>query len=101
VQVGDLVQAGVGVTPPKMVGMPEPRYPSAARRMNKSADVEVRVLVDEAGRVVQSQPVGSRVGFGFDEAAMEAARRSTFRPAAKEGVRVKMWTIMRVSFRPQ
>lgn len=99
VQVGDLVSLGPGVQPPKMSGMPEPRYPAAARRMNKSADVEIRVLVDELGRVVQTQPM-AKVGFGFDEAAMEAARRSSFRPATKDGVRVKMWTVMRVSFRP-
>ncbi len=99
-RLGDLVQPGTGVLAPKMSGMPEPRYPAAARRMNKSADVEIRVLVDELGRVVQTQPVSGKVGFGFDEAAMEAARRSSFRPATKDGVRVKMWTVMRVSFRP-
>jgi protein TonB len=83
-----------------MVGMPEPRYPTAARRMNKSAEVSIRVLVDELGRVLQTQPLGAKVGFGFDDAAMEAARRSNFRPATKDGVRVKMWTVMRVAFRP-
>ncbi len=98
-QVGDLVSLGPGVQPPKMAGMPEPRYPAAARHMNKSADVEIRVLVDELGRVVQTQPMG-KVGYGFDEAALEAARHTSFRPATKDGVRVKMWTVMRVSFRP-
>jgi TonB family protein len=100
VQVGELVQSGPGVIAPKMSGMPEPRYPAAARRMNKSADVQIRVLVDELGRVVQTEPASGKVGFGFDEAAMEAARRSSYRPATKDGVRVKMWTVMRVSFRP-
>ncbi len=100
VQLGDLVQPGPGVVAPKMAGMPEPRYPSAARHMNKSADVQIRVLVDELGRVVQTQPVGAKVGFGFDEAAMEAARHSSYRPATKDGVRVKMWTVMRVAFKP-
>ena len=79
--------------------MPDPRYPAAARRMNKAAQVDLKVLVDERGNVIQAESLGGRVGFGFDEAAMEAARRSTFHPATKDGVRVKMWTMMRVTFR--
>jgi TonB family protein len=100
VKPGDLVQLGPGVVKPQVAGMPDPRYPAAARRMNKSAQVDLKVLVDERGNVVQAEPTGPRVGFGFDEAALEAARRSTFRPATKDSVRVKMWTMLRVTFRP-
>jgi protein TonB len=100
VKVGDLVQLGPGVVKPQISGMPEPRYPGPARRMNKSAQVDLKVLVDEKGNVIQAEPTGPRVGLGFDEAAIEAARRSTFRPATKDGVRVKMWTMLRVTFRP-
>jgi TonB family protein len=99
VKPGDLVQLGPGVVKPQVAGMPEPRYPAAARRMNRAAQVDLKVLVDEHGNVIQSEPSGGKVGFGFDEAAMEAARRSTFHPATKDGVRVKMWTMMRVTFR--
>jgi TonB family protein len=99
VKPGDLVQLGPGVVKPQVAGMPEPRYPAAARRMNRAAQVDLKVLVDERGNVLQTESTGSRVGFGFDEAAMEAARRSTFHPATKDGVRVKMWTMMRVTFR--
>jgi TonB family protein len=60
----------------------------------------MKVLVDERGNVVQAELTGPRVGFGFDEAAVEAARRATFRPATKDGVRVKMWTMLRLTFRP-
>ena len=100
VQVGDLVQAGPGVVRPQIVRLPDPRYPAAARRMNKSASVDLKVLVDEGGEVVQAERVGPKVGFGFDEAAVDAARRASFRPATKEGVRVKMWTSLRVTFKP-
>ncbi|HEV7519357.1 MAG TPA: TonB family protein [Thermoanaerobaculia bacterium] len=100
VKPGDLVQLGPGVVKPQVAGMPDPRYPAAARRMNKSAQVDLKVLVDDRGNVIQAEPAGARVGFGFDEAAVEAARRSTFRPATKDGVRVKMWTMLRVTFRP-
>jgi len=105
VQPGDLVQFGPGVVRPQVAGMPEPRYPPTARKMNKAAlsdavHIDLKVLVDERGNVVQAELSGARVGFGFDEAAIDAARRSTFHPATKDGVRVKMWTMLRVTFRP-
>jgi TonB family protein len=60
------------------------------------------VLVDERGRVLDTQRSGPQAGFGFDEAALEAARRAIFQPATtREGVRVKMWTTIRVSFQPR
>jgi len=100
-QFGDLVQFGSsGATPPKMTSKLEPRYPEAAKRLNKAATVDIKVLVDENGRVVDAQRAGAKAGFGFDEAALEAARRAQFSPPTKDGVRVKMWYPVRVSFKP-
>lgn len=99
-QVGDLVQPGPGVTAPKLTSRLDPRYPHQAQRLNKAATVDIKVLVDENGRVVDAQRSGPKAGFGFDEAAMEAARRAQFKPAAKDGVRVKMWYTLRVAFQP-
>ena len=103
VQYGDLVTPGsvAGMILPKMTSRLDPRYPAAAQRMNKSAQVEIKVLVDEKGRVLDAQRSGQQAGFGFDEAALDAARRAVFQPAStKDGVRVKMWTVIRVSFQP-
>lgn len=100
VQFGDLVSPGAGVTPPKLTSRLDPRYPAQAQRLNKSADVDIKVLVDENGRVVDAQRTGAKAGFGFDEAALEAARRAQFSPATKDGVRVKMWYGMKVKFAP-
>jgi TonB family protein len=99
-QYGDLVSAGPGVTAPRLTSRLEPRYPAAAQRLNKAAQIDIRVLVDENGRVVDAQRAGAKAGFGFDEAALEAARRATFSPATKDGVRVKMWYPLRVAFQP-
>jgi TonB family protein len=104
IQYGDLVtQASAsGVTSPKMTSRLDPRYPAAAQRMNKSAQVDIKVLVDEKGRVLDAQRSGAQAGFGFDEAALEAAKRASFQPAStRDGVRVKMWTVIRVSFQPR
>ncbi len=100
IQVGDLVQGGPGVVVPRVTYRPEVRFPTAARRMNKSAEVLVRVLVDERGRVQQTALQNAPVGLGFDEAALDVARRSNYQPATKDGVRVKMWTVMKVTFVP-
>ena len=102
IQYGDLVTAGTpGITPPKLKSRLDPRYPSGAQRLNKSAVVDIRVLVDEKGAVLDAQRSGPKAGFGFDEAALDAARRATFQAAqTRDGVRVKMWTNLRVSFQP-
>lgn len=101
IQAGDLVPLGTpGAVAPKVKLLPEPRYPAPAQKLRRSAQVDIKVLVDERGRVLEAERVGSKSGFGFDEAALDAARRATFQPATKDGVRVKMWTTIRVAFKP-
>jgi TonB family protein len=100
VQVGDLVQPGNGVAAPKLSSSLDLRYPPAAKHLNRTAVVDVKVLVDEHGKVLDADRIGAKVGFGFDEAAIDAAHRAVFQPAVKEGVRVKMWTTLRVNFKP-
>jgi TonB family protein len=98
-QVGDLVEpGGAGVVPPRVVYRALPRYPAAARRMNRSAEVLVKVLVNQDGKVEKVERQGDVVGLGFDEAAIEAARHSNYQPATKDGVRVRMWVLMKVAF---
>ena len=60
----------------------------------------VRILVDEKGNVEKAEEVGGPVGLGFDEAALEVAHHSSYQPATKDGVRVKMWISMKVTFVP-
>ena len=100
IQPGDLVQPGPDVVVPKLLSRPDAHYPPAAKRMNRRADVVVRVLVDEKGRVAQAERLGDPVGLGFDEAAIEVARRSIYQPATKEGIKVKFWTTMKITFVP-
>jgi TonB family protein len=101
VQAGDLVPLGTpGAVAPKVKTLPEPRYPAPAQKLRRAAQVDIKVLVDERGRVLEAERIGAKAGFGFDEAALDAARRATFQPATKDGVRVKMWTTIRVAFKP-
>ena len=66
--------------------------------MKKEATVTVSVLIDENGRVVDVRRVGQKAGFGMDEAAEEHARACTWQSATKQGVKVKMWTDLKVAF---
>jgi hypothetical protein len=50
--------------------------------------------------VQQAERVGDPVGLGFDEAALDVARRSIYEPATKGGIRVKFWSTMKVNFVP-
>jgi TonB family protein len=99
VRVGDLVSMGAGVTPPRVLRQPPLAYPQVARRLRKEATITVRVLVDERGDVADVDAPGAKVGFGLDEAALSHARNCVWAPATKEGVKVKMWTDLRVVFK--
>jgi TonB family protein len=99
VQYGSLVQAGPGVTGPRLKRIPPARFPRIAQRMNRrEATVHVLVLVDENGKVIDQKLKGDKVGFGFDEEALNVSSRATFEPATKEGVKVKMWVSLPIRF---
>lgn len=100
VKRGELVTSVTpGVIAPRLVRRATPAFPPLAARLNKEATVEVRLLVDENGKVIEAEVEGRKSGFGFDEEALKAARASAFEPATKFDVPVKMWTTMRFAFR--
>ncbi len=100
VREGDLVEPGPGVNPPQLVSAPKPGYPALAKQLGVQGVVVLSVLVDENGRVQEArlvEPIKQKVG--INESALAAARGATYRPATKGGVRVKMWTRLRVPFK--
>jgi len=91
--------AGPTVTVPPVLRRSEPpRYPEIAERLRREAAVEVRVWVGADGRVSRVEPVGPPVGYGFDEAALEAARRAVFVPGTVDGRPVQMETTLTIRF---
>jgi TonB family protein len=100
VRRGDLVEMGPGVIPPRQDRAPNPSYPAMARRFNKSnATVLVRALIDENGEVITVELASEPQKFGFDQEAMSAVKKSTYKPATKDGVPVKFWHTITVQFR--
>lgn len=100
VREGDLVEPGPGVNVPQLVSAPKPGYPALAKQLGVQGVVVLAVLVDENGRVQEArlvEPIKQKVG--INESALAAARGAQYRPATKGGVRVKMWTRLRIPFK--
>ncbi len=99
VREGDIVAMGPGVRPPDLVKRVEPSYPPAAERMRVDGVVELQALVGTDGSVEQIRVLEvSRPGVGFERATEEAVREWQYRPATKNGVKVRMWVTIRVPF---
>jgi protein TonB len=62
-------------------------YSPMALRMRFEADVTLKVLVDNEGRVIKAEVLKS-AGMGFDEEAVKAVTQFRFAPATKDGVTV-------------
>ena len=98
--LGALIRAGQpGVEPPEIHDLPSYSYPEAARGSGKKVTIRLGVLVDETGRVIDAQiREGDKSGMGFNEAALEAARRARFVHATRDGIAGKMWTELLLDF---
>ena len=74
-----------------------PAYPQRAIQSHLGTDqdqrVRLKVFVNERGQVLKVSLIEGVGGVaGFDEAAIEAANRSTFSPATRDGKPVRGWT---------
>ncbi|WP_147617635.1 energy transducer TonB [Oxalobacter paraformigenes] len=63
----------------------KPDYPARSIQKHESGQVNVRVIVDTTGRVHDARVVLSSGFSRLDEAALKAARRSTFDPYTEHG----------------
>lgn len=95
-------------TSARLVRVVEPEYPPEARRRNIQARLVLELTVNEAGEVEDirimeryliegdSEERVAHLGYGLEEAALEAARRVRYRPAMHEGepvAEVTLYTI--------
>jgi TonB family protein len=88
-----------GVIAPVTQAAPALRYPPIAERQRVEGTVELSILVDEKGNVVDAKVVTAAGGrSGLNEAAVENVRRRRYRPATKDGVPVKVWYPVSVRF---
>jgi len=97
---GTLVNlSDAGVIAPVTQSAPPLRYPPIAERQRVEGTVELNILVDEKGNVVETllvTPAGGKAG--LNEAAVDNVKRRRYRPATKDGVPVKVWYPVSVRF---
>jgi TonB family protein len=88
---GDLVGANV-------ISSVKPTYPPAARTLRFSGNVEVRVVISETGRVVDAKALNGPMM--LQGAAVAAARQWVYKPATRNGVPVKIESVITFTFGP-
>jgi TonB family protein len=86
-----------GVVPPQLLTFVEATYPPAAQASGLTADVLLRLRVEADGSVSEAT-VMQPAGHGFDEAAVDAARRFVFSPALVNGKPVAVKIPFKYSF---
>jgi TonB family protein len=85
-----------GILNSKALELPPPIYPAEARKVRASGQVQVKVLVDETGRVMTADAI-----FGpptLRMAAIDAARKARFAPFVIGGSAVKVSGIITYDF---
>jgi TonB family protein len=87
-----------GVTTGEALVKPQPIYPSIAKQINASGEVQVAIMIGENGRVIEAKAVkGHPV---LRAAAEDAARKWVFRPTLLDGKPVKQPGTLTFVFTP-
>lgn len=85
-----------GILNSRAIDLPKPVYPAAAKKDRISGQVQVKVVLDETGKVVSAEAT-----FGPEElraAAVEAAKRARFKPTIVGDVPQKVFGIVLYDF---
>jgi protein TonB len=102
VREGDIVVQGPGVITPVVIYKEQPKYPAMAQKIRLPGLVEAEALIGIDGSVEEiriTRVEGRNVG--FEKATEDAISKWRYRPATKDGVKVRMWVTIRVPFRVQ
>ena len=84
--------------PPKALHKPKPKYPERARNAGKEGVVKLEATIGIDGKASDIE-VLEGIGYGCDEAAIEALKRSRFTPAQKDGKPVAIRIIIPYRFK--
>jgi len=80
----------------KAIDLPKATYPEAARKNHEAGTVQVKVIIDETGKVISATAIfGPEV---LRDSAVKAAMRAKFKPSAVNGVPVKISGILTYDF---
>ena len=85
--------------PPKPISAIRPIYPEIAQEAGIEGVVVVQAFIDKKGRVKETIILKGIPNTGLDEAAMEAIRKTRFRPAKQRERAVGVWISIPVNFK--
>lgn len=86
-------------TPAQLLKSVAPSYPPEAFRSHREGWVEVQFTITADGKVVNPKVVGAEPNRVFDQAALEAVRRWTFKPRMVDGKPVEEQATRRIEFK--
>ena len=85
--------------PPTAMNPIKPVYPEIAQEAGIEGVVIVQAFIDDKGRVKETLILKGVPNTGLDEAAMEAIRKTRFRPAKQRERSVGVWISIPVNFK--
>ena len=89
----------VGFLNGSAIDLPKPAYPAEAKKDRITGQVQIKVFVDETGKVTSAE-IMSGPG-ALQAAALEAAKRARFQPHIVNGVAVKVFGVVTYDFTDQ
>ena len=100
IKLGDLVPLQMVDFPPRIIRQVQPEYPSAALDIGLEGTVLINALISENGDVIKAIVLkGVKSEFGLNKSALNAVKQWKFRPALKDGIRVKVWKPIAIAFK--
>ena len=94
----DVFKVGGGVSAPRALYQPPPRYSKQARNAKYQGTCVLWLVVGADG-IPRNIRVARTLGLGLDEEAIKAVRKWKFEPARKDGQPVAVQVNVEVSFR--
>ena len=95
---GGVLKVGGDVSEPVVLSRVPPDYPEEARKNKVQGIVKLSAVVDEKGIVAKVEPIESPDP-ALTQAAADAVKKWTYRPATRKGKPVKVRMTITVNFR--
>jgi TonB family protein len=80
----------------KALKLPKPIYPDSARQEGAAGSVEVKVIIDEEGKVIAADAISGHLS--LRDVSVEAARKALFSPTRICGSAVKVTGVIVYNF---
>jgi protein TonB len=81
---------------PQIKSKIEPKYPKEAKDAGITGNVEVKIFIDDSGKVTETIILNGIDG--LNDAVIDAINKARFEPAVKKGKKVGVWMPMRINF---